>query len=128
MICPKCAEHKISRSDWLYLSINFIPGNHKNHVRVKWNGTNQKAFICPHCHGISKFSLIASNLRLIGIVVMLVGFILNVSYEQGGAHQNHVMILTWVTGLFGFLMVIKPSFFCSYHLELLDATEEDLIR
>ena len=128
MICPKCSEHKINHSDWLYLSINFFPGNHKNHVRVKLNGINQKAFICPRCHGISKFRLIASNLRLIGILVMLLGFTLNVSYEQGGAYQNHVMILTWLTGLFGFLMIIKPNLFCLYHLELLDVTEEDLIR
>ena len=128
MICPKCAEHKLSRLDWLYLTINFFPAKNKNHVRIKLNGINQKVFICPHCHGISKFGLIASNLHLIGILVMLAGFTLNVSYEQGGAYQNHVMILTWFIGLLGFFMVIKPNLFCSYHLELLDATEEDLIR
>lgn len=128
MICPKCSEYRLNRSEWLYLTINFFPAKNKNLVRIKLNGVNQKALLCPHCHGISRFSLIASNLRLIGILVMLVGFILNVSYEQGGAYQNHVMILTCLIGLLGFFMIIKPNLFCLYHLELLDATDEDLIR
>ncbi|MBL7020688.1 MAG: hypothetical protein ISR86_09100 [Nitrospinaceae bacterium] len=128
MICPKCSEYRLNRSDWLYLTINFFPAKIKNHVRIKLNGINQKAFICPNCHGISRFSLLAANLRLIGILVMFAGLILNVSYEQGGAYQNHVMILTWFIGLLGFFMIIKPNFFCLYHLDLLDATEEDLVR
>ena len=128
MICPKCSEHKLDRSDWFYLTINFFPANNKNHVRVKLNGIKQKAFMCQHCHGISILGLLPSNLRLIGIVVMLLGFTLNVSYEQGGAYQNHVTILTWLIGLLGLFMIIKPNLFCLYHLELLDATEKDLIR
>lgn len=127
MICPNCSEYTFKRPDWCYLTINFFPAKNKSHVRVKLKGINQKALICPHCHGVSRFGLIASNLHLIGILVMLVGFILNVSYEPGGAHQNHVMILTWLIGLLGFLMIIKPNLFCSYHLVLLDATKEDLI-
>ena len=127
MICPNCSEYTFIRSEYLYLTINLIPGNHKNHVRVKLGGTNQKALVCPHCHGISKCSLIASNLRLIGVLVMLVGFILNISYDPGGDYQNPVMILTWLLGLLGLLMIIKPNLFCNYHLELLDVSEKDLI-
>lgn len=128
MICPKCDEYKINRSDWFYLTTNFFPAVNKNHVRIKWSGTKQKALLCPNCHGISRLGLIASNLRLIGILVMLVGFTLNVSFERGGVYHNHYVILTWLIGLLGFFMILKPRWFYRYKLELLDTTDEIIIR
>ncbi len=113
----------------------FTKGNKKINVGIKLDTGNwgwvwgkqqkERVLLCPICKGISKFDFIASKLPWFGLVVLA---LVTIVVDTERVFEGWQLIIVSGIGIFGFMVMIKPDLFYDYKLELLDATEEDVIK